>query len=222
MANRKKIKSRETLRNYRQLHDYCQACGIDSTRARYERWPGLEIHHLILGSGRSDEACNLLVLCNRCHQLCHNLTIRQPDGTVMPSLGLPVYLRIKRHRDPNNFDPERLVELRGGESLPEMPQHIPEVIEDEFRERRAQDVYKFDLLPWEHWSDFNVPEPRVMLLGKPVRSEADIDPTYGRSMLEIGGFQVNIMDEMERARNRAFLNGSMPLLEDVGPPDPQP
>lgn len=86
----------------------CMACGI----LRHQSFMGLQTHHLIK-FGRSDEYCNLLALCPRCHMAAE-------EGCYgRPSLSLAHCLWLKRHHDPENWQPERLAELRG-QPLPEL------------------------------------------------------------------------------------------------------
>lgn len=113
-------------------HDYCQFCGIGRAQAERERWPGLERHHVIK-CGRSHEACNLLMACNRCHRLAELHSVRE-NGILLPKLPVAICLTVKRVREPEAWDAERLAEL-AHENLPDLVP-IPDVIEAEFRRRR--------------------------------------------------------------------------------------
>jgi hypothetical protein len=129
------VKDPEFYAEWALSHDHCQACGIPAREAAFQRWPGLSTHHMVKFK-RSDEACNLLRLCKRCHDLAEGLTIRE-RGVLYPTLRLPVCLTLKLSREPGDFDAERLRVLYG-RPLPDM-QPVPEVIEAEFRRWR----------PWE-------------------------------------------------------------------------
>jgi hypothetical protein len=124
---------------YAARHNYCQACGIPCVQAVRQRWPGLSRHHLVK-AGRSDEDCNLLVLCQRCHDLAEGLRIRVA-GALLPNLPLAVCLAIKQVRDPAAFDAVRLAVLRG-RPLPD-PLPIPAFIETEYRQWRPTDRTRF-------------------------------------------------------------------------------
>jgi hypothetical protein len=120
-------------------HDFCQCCGIDAITAQHERWPGLSTHHIVK-FGRSDEACNLIRLCDRCHRLAERAIIRE-NGIELPILEIGMVLTIKMTRDCEVWDPDRLQVLRGC-SLPDM-MSIPEVFELEFRERQPDRCSEF-------------------------------------------------------------------------------
>ena len=111
---------------------HCQACGSDG-RADFR---GLSVHH-IAKPGRSDELCNLLVLCGTCHDLAegHHIRVPGPDGkkVLLPLLPPSVCVTIKAQRDPENHDLARLLELWGWASVDQEP--VPEMIEDLYRQR---------------------------------------------------------------------------------------
>lgn len=69
--------------------------------------PILQTHHIVGGQNRSDEACNLVRVCERCHQRIHRTYGR---GEVIP-LGL--VLSAKLLWDPGEFDVARIEELLG-------------------------------------------------------------------------------------------------------------
>jgi len=100
-------------------HDACAACWA------YIGMFGvlLETHHIVK-CGRSDEPCNLLRLCRRCHKLAERERIRGDDGKLLPHLTLGVCLTLKRESDIEHWSPARLTELRHSE-LPIM-EPVPE------------------------------------------------------------------------------------------------
>lgn len=111
-------------------HTFCHCCGIPEGMAASMRWPGLSTHHMVK-QGRSDEACNLLRLCQRCHDLAEGHQIRDPDtGGYFPKLPLAVCLTIKLEREPGDYDEARLLRLRG-RPLPDR-EPIPEVFREEW------------------------------------------------------------------------------------------
>lgn len=127
------VRDPEMYRAWALEHPWCQACGIDAASAHAERWPGLSTHHIVK-AGRSDERCNLLRLCKRCHDLAELLTVKGGDGRELPRLTLAVCLAVKRDRDPGDWAPGRLAELRYPMALP-APAPVPAFLEEEYRRR---------------------------------------------------------------------------------------
>jgi hypothetical protein len=133
----KRLRQRRDTEFYRAwglAHTHCQACGIPAASARVWRWPGLSRHHIVKFK-RSHEECNLLMLCQRCHDLAEGLTVKQ-DGILLPTLPLAVCLSIKAIREPLQFNPARLQELYGRALPSRLP--IPGVFEMEYRQWRSQ------------------------------------------------------------------------------------
>ena len=66
---------------------------------------------------RSDEVVNWARYCGACHSAIHG---ERPvvNGVALEKIGLAKVLRHKRDFDPENFDPERLRQLRG-QALPD-------------------------------------------------------------------------------------------------------
>ena len=120
------IKCSDTLGAYAKANEFCQSCGVPpALRAR-------QLHHIIR-FGRSDELCNLLALCWRCHDWHHSYA----------KLSLAQVLSIKKLRDPANWDPERLKELYL-KNLPTL-EPIPSVLLAEWgRWRPAEEME----VPW--------------------------------------------------------------------------
>jgi hypothetical protein len=98
------IRDKKTRRAWAASFPYCMACGAS------EYWPGLQTHHLIKFK-RSDECCNFLRLCTVCHQAA--------EGIGKAPLTLAHCLWIKKERDPENWNPERLAQLYG-KPLPDL------------------------------------------------------------------------------------------------------
>lgn len=74
----------------------------------------LTTHHIIGGrGGRSNEPCNLLRLCSSCHDLAEKRSVRGLDGKLLPVLTESNCLWLKKTFNPNEYDPERLQELKG-------------------------------------------------------------------------------------------------------------
>lgn len=132
------VKDKDFYAAWNAAHDYCHCCGIAQHLAPSDYGGvGISTHHVVK-SGRSDEACNLLRLCGRCHDLAEGHTIRRPDRTTWPKLSLAVCLSIKLVRDPDDFDPVRLAALFGRRLPDALP--IPDVFEESYRARRPWDV----------------------------------------------------------------------------------
>lgn len=73
----------------------------------------LECHHIIGGSGRKDELCNLAALCRDCHwQHTHGGMVDE-QGKRWPALTTGMILTAKREADVENFDLARLCVLEG-------------------------------------------------------------------------------------------------------------
>ena len=89
-------------------HDRCQVCHVPWERSG---WLGLATHHIIHGSnGRSDEPCNLLRTCSRCHDMIHDGQYRDEImKELLPTITLGMVLWVKSHTD--EWDAERLTEL---------------------------------------------------------------------------------------------------------------
>ena len=126
-----KIKDVAGRAEWSMRHTYCACCGHSGT---FGRW--LECHHLCGGAGRSDEPCNYLRLCNRCHMLAEGHQIRE-NGVVLPNLSMGATLWLKRFVDPDEYKPERLAELLH-ENLPDL-EVPPAILLTERLQRR----------PWE-------------------------------------------------------------------------
>lgn len=130
----------EGYRLWASERQWCHCCGIDADLAvfAYAGIP-LSTHHIVK-AGRSDEACNLLRLCGRCHDLAEGRNLRVAS-VLLPHLTIAVCLTIKATRDAEAHDPARLAVLFG-RRLPD-PEPIPPVFEWEFRKRRPWDVRRF-------------------------------------------------------------------------------
>lgn len=97
------VRDKSILTDYRWAHDHCQLCGRNFRRGHMRA----ELHHIIGGGGRSDEPCNLIMLCNGYHG-CH--------GKVHGNLSGILYAKWKT--DCENTDWVRLAILYGA-FLPE-------------------------------------------------------------------------------------------------------
>ena len=88
--------------------DRCQVCHRPWARAG---WLGVAVHHIIRGSnGRSDEPCNLLLVCGRCHAMIHDGGYYdEKTGLPLPTITLGMVLWVKSHTD--EWDEERLTAL---------------------------------------------------------------------------------------------------------------
>jgi hypothetical protein len=120
-------------------HGHCQACGR-TAGAWGREWGGLSTHHIVKFR-RSDEDCNYLRLCGRCHELAEGARIPHPDGGHWPLLTQGVCLTLKRTRESQQWNPARLAELFG-RALP-CPEPIPSLIEQEYRRNRPWDTARF-------------------------------------------------------------------------------
>ena len=111
----------------------CCACCHWNYYSGYGNW--LTTHHLANGKyGRSDEECNLLRLCERCHRLAEMENVRQSNGVLYPKLTLGIVLTLKLESDSEHYDPARLCELMHRASLPDL-EPVPEVF---LRERQRR------------------------------------------------------------------------------------
>lgn len=124
------VKSRDLYAAFAADHPHCQICGVHQLLAP---WPGLSRHHIIK-PGRSDEHCNLLMLCHFDHLLCEGQTIRI-DGVTMPKITLGMVLLIKATDEPELWNPIRLLELSGRACLPDL-EFLPDELTEVYRTGR--------------------------------------------------------------------------------------
>ena len=104
------VKDREAVRQWAERHDCCQVCGIDEHTARWLQITGLQTHHIIK-AGRSDEPCNLLRVCERCHRIIEGESVPDEKGGHWPPLTLAHVLHCKWEYDPQEYDADRLTVL---------------------------------------------------------------------------------------------------------------
>lgn len=100
-------------------HMQCAICWWPSTDMRR----GMEVHHIVGGSNRSKGHVveNYLKLCDRCHMVYHG-------GKVVanvPDLHMGHILEAKRKADPENYDIEKLAEIKNRKALHWEPEKIP-------------------------------------------------------------------------------------------------
>ncbi len=88
--------------------DMCQVCFRPRERSD---WRGLTVHHVIRGAnGRSDEPCNLFLVCGRCHDMIHDGQYRdEKTGELLPAITLGMVLWAKSQT--GEWEPERLTQL---------------------------------------------------------------------------------------------------------------
>jgi hypothetical protein len=88
--------------------DKCQVCHVPHHRSG---WLGMAVHHIAHGSnGRSDEPCNMLLVCSRCHAMIHDGQHRDDKtNELLPPITLGNVLWVKSHTD--DWDEDRLTEL---------------------------------------------------------------------------------------------------------------
>lgn len=103
--------------------DRCQVCGIN-------RWfsqpvSGLQVHHIIK-SGRSDEACNLLLVCDECHKVIEGERVVRYDGSRREPLTLANVLWFKQASDPEEYNEDRLTILYRHRQRTEKYRPLPE------------------------------------------------------------------------------------------------
>jgi len=112
------IRDREAYDLYLAQNPSCMICGRSANLSR---------HHIIGGTGRSDEPCNLIVACLLlCHLLAEGGIVKHNGKRFMP-LSLGQMLSIKKARSPLEWNAERLAELRGS-ALPDL-EPIPEWVD---------------------------------------------------------------------------------------------
>ncbi|MEI8376577.1 MAG: hypothetical protein WCJ35_27485 [Planctomycetota bacterium] len=104
------VKDQEAFRQWAERHDCCHVCGIDEHKARWVYITGLQTHHIIK-AGRSDEPCNLLRVCERCHRIIEGESVADENGGYWPHLTLAHVLNCKQENDPQEYDPDRLTVL---------------------------------------------------------------------------------------------------------------
>ena len=75
----------------------CMCCGSNG----YELGNHLQVHHLAGAAGRSDEPCNFLLVCRKCHEAIHAC-----------KLDLDALLAAKQLCDPGNYDKTRVLKLK--------------------------------------------------------------------------------------------------------------
>ena len=75
----------------------CWICGENNSRLH-------EVHHIVGGAHRSDEACNFAFLCRKCHTFVE---------TLEPLSSVRICMWLKRIYDPNNYDKTRIEDLFG-------------------------------------------------------------------------------------------------------------
>jgi len=133
------VKDQEAVWEWTNSHNCCQVCGIDEHKARWVGITGLQTHHIIK-PGRSDEACNLLRVCERCHRIIEGESVPAENEGHWPPLTLAHVLGCKQEHDPQEFDPDRLTVLwRNRErSLAFDPLPRPEPLPDAYIEERMQ------------------------------------------------------------------------------------
>ncbi len=70
----------------------------------------MQTHHIIK-AGRSDEPCNLLRVCERCHRIIEGESVPDENGGHWPQLALAHVLCCKQEHDPQEYDADRLTVL---------------------------------------------------------------------------------------------------------------
>ena len=107
---REPIKSREVVHSEHARRKWASTrlrCYFD--RQNCHSNVGMHTHHIVGGSGRSDEACNLIRVCAYCHRRIHR--------TERPVITLYDVLMAKLDHDPKEYDLDRIEELRGSAIL---------------------------------------------------------------------------------------------------------
>lgn len=116
---------------WKKQQERCACCWRAVWRTYSREWVWYEVHHLIK-PGRSDEPCNWLFLCNRCHLLAEgNPRVPDDNGGYWPVLTLGHCLWFKREANHDEWNPQRLEALLH-RKLP-APHKPPDVL---FKERR--------------------------------------------------------------------------------------
>lgn len=104
--------AQEALREWGRKKPRCACCWIGHQQAEFERWPGIQVHHIIKRSRhRCDEPFNLLRLCERCHRLAEGERVRQDSGELFPILTLGLTMWLKLTEDQAEWNPERLGQI---------------------------------------------------------------------------------------------------------------
>jgi RNA polymerase subunit RPABC4/transcription elongation factor Spt4 len=133
------VKDQEAVRQWADRRECCQVCGIDEHNARWVQITGLQTHHIIK-AGHSDEACNLLRVCERCHRIIEGESVPGENGSCWPHLTLAHVLYCKQEHDPQQYDPDRLTVLwRNRQRTRDFdPLPAPEPLPDMYTAERMQ------------------------------------------------------------------------------------
>jgi len=120
---------RERWRSEGDHGDRCQVCHRPWARAG---WRGMWVHHIIHGAnGRSDESCNFLFVCGRCHDMIHDGCYRdEQTKELQPHITLGMVLWIKSHT--SEWDADRLAALYH-RRLPDLEILAPYYLEERTR-----------------------------------------------------------------------------------------
>lgn len=131
------VRDEDARRRWMLAHAHCQACGVPAFRARP---PGHSVHHIIK-PGRSDEPCNLLLLCHYCHEAAENRAVIGPDGLPVPRLSWRACLTLKMFREPAQFSLTRVSALLY--TLAPAFEKFPRRLEQRYRHNRpaATDLF---------------------------------------------------------------------------------
>lgn len=146
VSGEKPCKDQRFYKSWSESRTSCAACGISKVSAEKYRWPGLETHHIVK-PGRSHEACNLIRLCRRCHQLAEGNDITGTIGGVeyiWDRLSIENVIWLKLLSEPKDVDLMRLSQLLG--RYVEKPVHFDHIVITEKRFRMLR--RPIDHHPW--------------------------------------------------------------------------
>ena len=123
------LKDPEAYAYFSLTRQACHLCGIP-LRFSQRQWGRALTNHHIIKPGRSDDICNLLRLCQRCHDSAEGRDVVY-SGVRYPKISIGVCLFLKKISEPGNYDQKRL-EILFGKNLPQM-EKIPSIYSQEWR-----------------------------------------------------------------------------------------
>ncbi len=105
------VRSKRAVEKWKESGDHGDRCQVCHRTWARSGWRGLSVHHIIHGSnGRSDEPCNMLLVCGRCHDMIHDGQYRdEVTKELLSAITLAMVLWIKSQT--TEWDGERLTAL---------------------------------------------------------------------------------------------------------------
>ncbi len=81
--------------------DHQNRCAVCHRPLAVPTWLGFDPHHIVFGAnGRSDEPCNLLLVCRRDHKIIHGARWRdERTSELLPPITFGMVLWVKSHTE---------------------------------------------------------------------------------------------------------------------------